>query len=84
MTQQEWYEVRVAGSAGTTLGIEAGMREGKAVGDAGRVVTLASGQARHFATVKEAQDFLLNTSVVQVYQMEVVHCTETSADPVQS
>ena len=84
MTQQEWYEVRVAGSAGTTLALEAGVTaEGKAVGEFGRLVALGSEQARRFATMKEARDFLLNTSIAQVYPLEVVRCTETSAEPVK-
>lgn len=77
----EWYEVRVAGSAGTTLGTEAGMTDGKAVGDLGRLVSVHSGHARRFATLAEGMDFLLNTSIGQIYQMEVVRCTETSAEP---
>lgn len=80
---KEWYEVRVAGSAGTTLGIEAGMSDGKAVGELGRLVSIQSGHARRFATLAEAMDFLLNTSIVQIYSMEIVRCTETSAEPVR-
>lgn len=84
MTQQEWFEVRVAGSAGTTLAAEAGVTtEGKAVGDFGRLVPLGSAQARRFATAKEARDFLLNTSIAQIYPLEVVRCTGTSAEPVK-
>ena len=85
MTQQEWYEVRVAGSPGTTLAIEAGMTtEGKAVGDFGRLVPLGSAQARRFATAKEAQDYLLTSTIAQIYPLEVVRCTETLAEPVRS
>jgi hypothetical protein len=78
---KEWYEVRVAGSAGTTLGIEAGMTDGKAVGEFGRLVSIHSGHARRFATLQEAMDFLLNTSIGQIYQLEVVRCTESSCEP---
>lgn len=84
MTRQEWYEVRVAGSAGTMLGIEAGMTGGKAVGDFGRLVSIHSGHARHFATLSEASDFLLNTSIGQIYQMEVVRCTQAFVEPAKS
>jgi hypothetical protein len=78
---KEWYELRVAGSAGTALGIEAGMSDGKAVGDLGRLVSVQSGHARRFATLAEAMDFLLNTSIGQIYQMEIVRCTASSTEP---
>jgi len=80
---EQWYELRVTGSAGTTLGQEAGMTEGKAVGKAGRLVILSSGEARRFATLKQAQDFVALSSIGHIYNFEVVCCTETSAAPVQ-
>ena len=80
---EEWFELRVAGSAGTTLGLEAEMTDGKAIGDAGRLVILSSAQARRFLSIAEALEFLATSSVGHIYNVEVVRCTETSAAPVQ-
>jgi hypothetical protein len=80
---EEWYELRVAGSAGTTLGIEAGMRDGKVVGDSGHLVGIGSGHVLRFATIKDARNYLLDSSIGYIYQFEVVRCTEHTAEPVR-
>jgi hypothetical protein len=81
---EEWFELRVAGSAGTTLGIEAGMKDGKVVGDSGHLVGIGSSHVLRFASIKEARNYLLDSSIGYIYQFEVVRCTEHSAEPVRA
>lgn len=81
MTSGQWYELRVTGSAGTSAGIAAGVHEGIAVGESGRLCSLASGGARRFTTRQEALDYLGKIKVSGDYQFEAVLCGEKTAAP---
>ena len=74
MTSGEWYELRVAGSAGTAAGIAAGAGEGIAVGENGRLCSLGSGAARRFDSAQQAIDYLGKIKVSGDYQFEPVRC----------
>ena len=77
---QTWYELRVAGSAGTAAGLAAGTLEGIAVGENGRLCALASGCARRFGTEREALDYLARIKVSGDYQFEAVACGVAAAE----
>lgn len=81
MASGQWYELRVAGSAGTREGIVAGAREGIAVGPNGRLCSLASGGARRFNSKEEALDYLGKIKVSGDYEFEPVLCGEKAAAP---
>ena len=74
MALGEWYELRVAGSAGTGAGIAAGANEGIAVGENGRLCALSSGGARRFESHQQALDYLGKIKVSGDYQFEAVPC----------
>lgn len=74
MTSGEWYELRVAGSAGTLEGIASGAGEGIAVGENGRLCSLSSGGARRFESRQQAIDYLGKIKVSGDYQFEPVQC----------
>ena len=74
MTLDNWYELRVAGSAGTSAGITAGVHEGIAVGENGRLCALSSGGARQFESAQQALDYLGKIKVSGDYQFEAVRC----------
>lgn len=74
VTSGGWYELRVAGSAGTTTGIAAGAHEGIAVGENGRLCSLSSGCARRFESKQEAINYLGKIKVSGDYQFEPVLC----------
>lgn len=69
-----WYELRVMGSAGTSAGIAAGVHEGIAVGENGRLCSLSSGGARRFDSAQQALDYLGKIKVSGDYQFEPVQC----------
>jgi hypothetical protein len=69
-----WYELRVAGSAGTSASIARQAQEGIAVGENGRLCSLASGAARRFESKEAALDYLGKLKVTGTYQFEVVVC----------
>ena len=75
----EWYELRVVGSAGTGAGIAAGASEGIAVGESGRLCALASGGARRFESTQQALDYLGKIKVSGDYQFEAVRCGTRAA-----
>lgn len=79
MTLDNWYELRVVGSAGTGAGIAAGASEGIAVGENGRLCALSSGGARRFESKQEALDYLRKIKVSGDYQFEAVRCGATVA-----
>ena len=79
MTLGEWYELRVAGSAGTSAGISAGIHEGIAVGENGRLCALSSGGARRFESKQQALDYLGKIKVSGDYQFEAVLCGKRAA-----
>jgi len=70
----EWYELRVVGSAGTGAGIAARASEGIAVGENGRLCALSSGGARRFESTQQALDYLGKIKVSGDYQFEAVRC----------
>jgi hypothetical protein len=75
MALTQWYELRVEGSAGTSAGIASGTREGIAVGESGRLVSLASGHTRKFESRQQALDYLGKLKVSGDYRFEVVLCS---------
>jgi hypothetical protein len=79
MTLDKWYELRVAGSAGTGAGIAAGASEGIVVGENGRLCALSSGGARRFESTQQAVDYLGKIKVSGDYQFEAVHCDGRAA-----
>jgi hypothetical protein len=74
MTFDNWYELRVVGSAGTRAGIAAGVHEGIAVGENGRLCALSSASARRFESTQQALDYLGKIKVSGDYQFEAVRC----------
>jgi len=79
MQSNDWYELRVAGSAGTSAGIAAGVHEGIAVGENGRLCALSSGSARRFESTQQALDYLGKIKVSGDYQFEAVRCDVRAA-----
>jgi hypothetical protein len=75
----EWYELRVVGSAGTSAGSAAGIHEGIAVGENGRLCALTSGSARRFDSKEQALDYLGRIKVSGDYQFEAVLCGARAA-----
>lgn len=80
MNPDYWYELRVAGSAGTRVGIEFDAKDGKAIGEGGRICSILSGQAKRFDTEQEALNYLAHSSVAQIYRIEVVLCGTPSSE----
>lgn len=74
MTLDQWYELRVTGSAGTSAGSAAGSNEGIAVGENGRLCALSSGGARRFESKQQALDYLGKIKVSGDYEFEPVLC----------
>ena len=74
MASTQWYELRVSGSTGTRAGAATGIKEGIAVGEEGRLCSVASGKARKFDSTREATDYLAKLKVSGDYQFEVVTC----------
>lgn len=74
MTAGVWFELRVAGSAGTRAGRSADAHEGIAVGENGRLCSLSSGCARRFESAEDALDYLGKIKVSGDYQFEPVRC----------
>jgi hypothetical protein len=75
----EWFELRVAGSAGTAAGLAAGALDGIAVGENGRLCSLTSGGARRFRSREEAIDYLGKIKVSGDYRFEAVACRVETA-----
>jgi hypothetical protein len=78
MTLSQWYELRVAGSPGTTTGA-AGIKEGIAIGDNGRLCSIASGHAMKFESEQQALDYLGRTTIPGNYRFEAVPCGPAAA-----
>ena len=74
MDLTRWYELRVVGSAGTSAGAASGIKEGIAVGENGRLLSLASGRARKFESKQQALDYLGKIRVSGDYRFEAVQC----------
>ena len=79
MTLAEWYELRVAGSAGTVDGLASGAFAGIAVGEGGRLCSLTSGTARRFESQEQAIEYLGKLKVSGDYRFEAVLCRENRA-----
>lgn len=80
MVTDQWFELRVTGSVGTSAGISAGTGEGIAVADNGRLCSVASGCARRFDSAQQALDYLGKIRVTGDYQLEVVPIGAKAAD----
>ena len=74
MALSQWYELRVAGSAGTSSEITGGIGVGIAIGKNGRLCAIGSDQTMRFATEQEAYDFLAQTTIPRLYKFETVSC----------
>jgi hypothetical protein len=81
MSPDIWYELRVAGSAGTRDGIAKGTAEGIAISESGRLCSIASGQAKRFASEQDAMSYLLNMTIPGNYRFEVVNCRGRQSTP---
>jgi len=79
MDSPGWYELRVAGSAGTRDGMPAGAHDGIAVGQNGRLCSLSSGGARRFDSREQAMDYLGRIKVSGDYRFEAVPCGSRAA-----
>ena len=73
MLWEQWYELRVAGSPGTTTG-KTGIKEGIAIGNNGRLCALSFGKAMRFETEKLALDYLTTQTIPGKYRFEIVCC----------
>jgi hypothetical protein len=74
MARKQWYELRVAGSAGTSSGAASGYAEGIALGENGRLCAVSSGGAKKFGSEQEAIEFLGQTTLPRVFNLEPVRC----------
>jgi len=74
VTLDGWYELRVAGSAGTSAGIVGGACDGIAVGENGRLCSLASGGARQFKSKQQAIEYLGKIKLSGDYQFKAIPC----------
>ena len=74
MALSQWYELRVAGSAGTSSEITGGIGVGIAIGKNGRLCAIGSDQTMRFATEHEAYDFVSQTTIPRLYKFEAVLC----------
>jgi hypothetical protein len=74
----QWYELRVAGSPGTTTG-DAGIKEGIAISESGRLCTISSGNAMHFETEQDAFNYLVRQTTPGRYRFEAVPCSSPTA-----
>lgn len=79
MALAQWYELRVAGSAGTSSEISRGVSVGIAIGKNGRLCAIGSDQTMRFATEQEACDFLVQTTIPRLYKFETVLCQPDTA-----
>lgn len=79
MDASGWYELRVAGSAGTRDGVPSGAHDGIAVGQNGRLCALSTGCARRFESREQALDYLGRIKVLGDYQFETVLCAAKAA-----
>jgi hypothetical protein len=69
-----WYELRVAGSPGTSAG-KYGSDEGISISEAGRLCTISSGHAMRFVSEQDAHDYLVRQTMPGRYRFEAVLCT---------
>jgi hypothetical protein len=81
MALSQWYELRVAGSAGTSSEITRGVGVGIAIGKNGRLCAIGSDQTMRFATEQKAYDFLAQTTLPRLYKFEAVLSTSGTAAP---
>ena len=70
----QWYELRVDGSAGTQAGNAKGATEGIAIGENGRLISIASGHPKKFESKQQAMDYLSKVMLSGDYQFEAVLC----------
>ncbi|MBI4195204.1 MAG: hypothetical protein HY526_09005 [Betaproteobacteria bacterium] len=82
MAQAQWYELRVAGSAGTSSEIAGSI--GIAIGENGRLCSISSGCARRFETEERATEYLMNMTIPGNYRFEAVRCGAAGAAPARA
>jgi hypothetical protein len=73
MAQNNWYELRITGSVGTSSEVEGSIAI--AIGEDGRLCSISSGPAKRFETEQAAMDYLLTTSSPGNYRFEAVRCS---------
>ena len=81
MALKHWYELRVAGSAGTSAGTASRHTEGIALAENGRLCAVSSGSAKKFDSEQEAIEFLGKTTIPGVFQLEPVRCEARPRKP---
>lgn len=79
MALAQWYELRLEGSAGTRAGIPKGATEGIAIGDNGRLCSIATGHAMRFESEQHAMDYLGKSTIPGNYRLEIVPCGNSPA-----
>lgn len=78
MILSQWYELRIAGSPGTSTGA-AGIKEGIAIGEDGRLCPVDAGRAMKFKSASDAEYYLNASTKPGAYKLEVVLCGDTGA-----
>jgi hypothetical protein len=66
-----WYELRVAGSMGTS---EGRTDHGITLDEQGRLCAISTGKAKRFKSREEADDFLSGLTFTRFYSFEPVLC----------
>jgi hypothetical protein len=79
MVTAVWYELRVAGSAGTVSGIAQSATEGIAIAENGRLCSITSGHSMRFGSEQEATRYLLTMTIPGSYRFEAVRCHSVAA-----
>jgi hypothetical protein len=74
MGRDQWYELRVEGSAGTSAGNSQGATDGIAIARSGRLCSLTSGEARKFESRQLASAYLGTAALPGNYRFEIVPC----------
>ena len=70
----QWYELRLDGSAGTRSGDAIGATEAIAIGENGRLISIALGHPKKFESKQQALDYLSKVMLTGDYQLEAVLC----------
>ncbi len=76
----QWYELRVDGSAGTRSGDAIGATEVIAIGENGRLISIALGHPKKFESKQQAMDYLSKVMLTGDYQLEAVLCGAGAAE----
>ena len=76
----QWYELRLDGSAGTQSGDAKGATEVIAIGENGRLISIALGHPKKFESKQQAMDYLSKVMLTGDYQLEAVLCGAATAE----